>query len=653
MKSQIGFLINQAVQNLSSGNLESARLYLNQAFRLDQQNTHVLRLMGVIHAHKSEWDQALDFLHKSIKANPKNGIAYSNLGNIFLELKKYEEAITNYDKAIALEPKYAEAWSNKGNALSKLKLLDQAVLAYEKAIALNPHYAEAWTHKGNALNELGRYEEALLAYQQALTINPNYADAWSNAGNSLTEIKQYEAAFTAYEKAITANPKYAEAWTNKSNLLSKLNRNEEAITCCKNAIAIDPEYTPAYSNLAAYQAALFEYDLALKSAEKAIALDPTYAKAWLNKGSVLNYLGDYTQAMTCFDRAIDLQPNYPDAWANKGVSHYELLNLEDSIACCNKAIESDPSYIDSYWNKSFAQLMLGRFDEGWVNYEYRWRRNNTDQYLYPNLPALTSLSDLRNKKILVWAEQGFGDTLQFARYIPKLIELGAQVTFEVQGALNSLFQNQYACTLISKGDPIGDIDLQTPLLSLPLLFQTDLHSIPSNTPYIQVSPKEIEKWKNKLPLEKNKLNIGIACSGNINFDLKHGNKRPIPLISFSKLAKEHNLFLIQKEIRESDQATLITLGNIHYLGDLIHHFEDSAAIIENMDLIISIDTSLAHLAGALGKKMIVLLPWCPDWRWLATGASNPWYQEATLIRQSNAGDWNPVIEKLEEILGKI
>jgi hypothetical protein len=260
---------------------------------------------------------------------------------------------------------------------------------------------------------------------------------------------------------------------------------------------------------------------------------------------------------------------------------------------------------------------------------------------------------VRNKKILVWAEQGFGDTLQFARYIPKLIELGAHVTFEVQGALSSLFQNQYACTLISKGDPIGDIDLQTPLLSLPLLFQTNLYSIPSNIPYLQASPKAIAQWKSKLSLESNKLNIGFACSGNINFDLKHGNKRPVPLGSFSKLAKEHNLFLIQKEIRESDQDTLKTLANIHYLGDLIHNFEDTAAIIQNMDLIISIDTSLAHLAGALGKRMIVLLPWCPDWRWLATGTSNPWYPEATLIRQAHAGDWNPVIEQLEAILAQI
>jgi hypothetical protein len=294
--------------------------------------------------------------------------------------------------------------------------------------------------------------------------------------------------------------------------------------------------------------------------------------------------------------------------------------------------------------------MLGNFDEGWINYEYRWHRKDADLRPHSHIPPLISPSDLVGKKILVWPEQGFGDILQFARYIPKLIDLGAQVTFEIQEPLVALFENQYPCKIVVKGSTIEGMDFQIPLGSLPLLFKSNRESIPADIPYIKVAPEKIQKWGNQLPLSKEKLNIGIACSGNINFDLKHGNKRPIPLEYFSELAKQHNLFLIQKELRDADQITLKTLNTIHPLGNLINNFEDTAAIVENMDLIISIDTSLVHLAGALGKKVLVLLSWCPDWRWLSQGETNPWYPTAKVIRQPTAGDWDSVMVGVNQIL---
>jgi tetratricopeptide (TPR) repeat protein len=680
MNPQAAFLINQSMQSISARNFKAAELYLNQAVKLDPKNTHAHRFLGVVFAQQGQWEKALDSFKKSIKADPKNAIAYSNIGNVFLELKQYEEAIENYekaislnprdgevwsnkgnalaalkhyeealtqyDKALALNPQYAEAWSNKGNSLSKLQRYEEALTEYDKALALNPQYAEAWSNKGNALNELKRYQQALLSYQQAISINSKHAETWSNAGNSLTELGQYEEALSAYDNAIKLDPNYAEALSNKGNLLSLHNQFEAAIDCCRQALEINQSYAPAWSNQAAYFTELLDFKIALSSANKALELDPSYAKAWLNKGSVLNYMAQYQDAIACFDSAIQLQPDYADAWANKGVALYELLQLDEAIQCCNKAIEFDPEHVDAHWNKSFSQLMLGNLDQGWINYEYRWRRKGADQNPHPHIPALTSLSTLAGKKILVWSEQGFGDTLQFARYIPKLIDLGAQVTFEVQEPLVQLFQNQYPCILATKGSPIEAADFQIPLVSLPLLFKTNSESIPTNIPYIKVAPEKIQEWGNRLPLSKEKLNIGIACSGNIDFDLKHGNRRPIPLAHFSELAQQHNLFLIQKDIRDSDQVTLQTLNTIHPLGHLINNFEDTAAIIENMDLIISIDTSLVHLAGALGKKALVLLSWSPDWRWLSEGATNPWYPTATLFRQPSAGDWESVMGKV-------
>ena len=463
----------------------------------------------------------------------------------------------------------------------------------------------------------------------------------------------YEVALAAYDKAISLDPKFAEAWSNKSNLLGKLKKYKEALECCSQALNLDQDYVPAWSNQAAYLAQLQDYNAAIVSANKAIELDPGLAEVWLNKGSILNYQAQYQEAIACFDRALELKPDYADALANKGLALYELLELDEAIRCCNKAIEIDPEHVDGHWNKGFAQLMLGNFDEGWINYEYRWGRKDVENNPYPHIPRPNSLEELIGKKIIVWPEQGFGDIFQFARYIPKLIDLGVRVTFEVHKPLMSLFQSQYTCDLMVTGGFSKEADFQIPLASLPLLFKTNIDSIPANIPYIQVNPAIVEEWKNKLPLSKDKLNIGIACSGNINFDLKHGgNKRPIPLSYFSDLASQHNLFLIQKDIRDSDQVTLEGMKNICLLGDLINSFEDTAAIIENMDLIISIDTSLVHLAGALGKKMLVLLSWCPDWRYLTEGTSSPWYPSATLIRQPLPRDWVSVTGRVMSLVNE-
>ena len=630
----------------SQGNVQEAENYLGQILNIHPENAPALRLIGVLVGQKKQWYLALDYFNKSLKSDSNNPATYSNIGNVLLELERYEEAISNYDKAIALEPTYAEAWSNKGNALSELKRFEEAISNYDKAIALEPTYAEAWSNKGNAFSKLKFFDEALISYEKAVTLSPQYAQAWANMGGALQELKSYEKALHAYQQALSLNPQDSENWSCIGNTLSELKQYEEALAAFDKAILLNSLHAEAWSNKSNVFSRLGRHQEALNSCQNAIEIDPTYALGWSNQAVHLIALHRYTEALDSANQALSIEPNDAGSWLSKGFSLHELLLPDHAIACYEKAIAIDPTYIDGYWNKSFSELILGQFDEGWKNYEYRWLRKDADQRLHANIPALPSLTDLQGKKILVWSEQGFGDTLQFARYIPKLAALGAIVTFEVQAPLAALFKDQYSCSLISKGDPIGELDFQIPLLSLPLLFKTNLESIPADIPYIQIARTKVQEWGGKLALSQEKLNIGIACSGNIHFDLKNGNKRPIPLESFSKLSDEHNLFLIQKEIRDTDQIALQGLNNIHQLGEHIETFEDTAAIIEHMDLIISIDTSLAHLAGALGKKVFILLPWCPDWRWLATGIHSPWYPTATLFRQSSIHGWGSVMDEV-------
>ena len=653
MTPQIQQLIGQAIECFQSGSPKQAEDILTRILNTQSNNLPALEILGLIKASQGNHLEAAKLLKKAIKLNPQNPASQYNLAKALSESKDYVGSLIHHEKALQLAPNNPDGWLNYGQTLAILKRHEQALTAFNKALSINPQYAEAWHNKGLGCAQLEQHEEAVGCINKAIELQPNHAKAWLDISTSLGALKRYQDALHCCEQALVLQPNYPEVWLNKGSAYSELKQFNQAVDCYNKALELKHDFVDAWYSKGVALDKLEQQEEALDCYNKALELDPNYAKAWLNKGSILNGLSQYTDAISCFERAIELQSDYADAWANKGVALYDLLLLEESIKSCDRAIELDPSHIDGHWTKSFAQLMLGNFDEGWINYEYRWHRKDADLRPHSHIPPLISPSDLVGKKILVWPEQGFGDILQFARYIPKLIDLGAQVTFEIQEPLVALFENQYPCKIVVKGSTIEGMDFQIPLGSLPLLFKSNRESIPADIPYIKVAPEKIQKWGNQLPLSKEKLNIGIACSGNINFDLKHGNKRPIPLEYFSELAKQHNLFLIQKELRDADQVTLKTLNTIHPLGNLINNFEDTAAIAENMDLIISIDTSLVHLAGALGKKVLVLLSWCPDWRWLSQGETNPWYPTATVIRQPTAGDWDSVMVGVATVLSII
>ena len=609
-------LIGRAIECFQNGSPQQAEEILVRILNTQSNNLPALEILGLIKATQGNHLESAKLLKKAVKLNPQNPATQYNLAKALSEGRDYVGSLIHHEKALQLAPNNPDGWLNYGQTLANLQRHEQALTAFNNALSINPHNAKVWLDMSTSLGILQRYDDAIGCCDQALAVHPNLPEAWLNKGSAYSELKQFAQAVDCYQKAVDLKPNYADAWYSKGIALEKLDHYQEALGC---------------------------YD-------KAIEIYPNHAKAWLNRGCAQNYLTNYQGAIDSFNRSINLQPVNVEAWANKAVSLYELREFEDAFNCCNKALEIDTTFDDAHLSKSFCELMQGNFEAGFINYESRWRKKNSDQYLYPNIPQLPSLEAAHGKKILVWSEQGFGDTLQFARYIPLLTQLEIKPIFEIQAPLAALLKNQYECALISKDEPIGDVDFQTPLLSLPLLFKTDLKTIPTNIPYIRVAPQKKAEWTSKLPLSHEKINIGIACSGNQNFDIKNGNKRPIPLHYFSALSKQCNLFLIQKELLDSDKDILSSLVNIHPMGDLMENFEDSAAIVENMDLIISIDTSLAHLAGALGKKVFVLLPWCSDWRWLATGTTNPWYPTATLFRQSSWGDWQSVITEVEKVL---
>jgi ADP-heptose:LPS heptosyltransferase len=282
-------------------------------------------------------------------------------------------------------------------------------------------------------------------------------------------------------------------------------------------------------------------------------------------------------------------------------------------------------------------------------HQYRWKIGS-QQYRHSNSRLLEDISNVKNKKVLVWHEQGLGDTVMFSRYVPKLVDLGAIVVFEVQEDLKLFFKNQFNCEINNEVSAKEFFDFQVPLLDLPKLFNTSTKTIPYNRPYLSVQDKKKE-WKEKLQLSKNRLNIGISVSGQPNH--KRNHIRSLSLKTMEPILQEANFFLIQKELNDEDKKFLNNHKKINFLGDEINNFLDTAAIVSNMDLIISIDTSLIHLAGAIGKKSFLMLSYSADWRWLLDQNKTPWYENIKIFRQDSIGNWDFVINQIQDEFNKL
>jgi len=565
-----------------------------------------------LHAFQGGYiDRADSLLTKIISVDKKNPNVLHLLGLIRASQGNFKEAVDLLTKAAQIEPLDGFIQYNLAKALVDSDQIPESIPHHINAVELEPNNPDAWINYGKTVSSLKRYEEAITHYDRALSLNQDYLEAWINKGIALHELKRYEEAIAHYDRALELSPDYVEAWTNKGAILHELKRYEEAIA---------------------------HYDRALE-------LSPDYVEAWTNKGISLKELKRYEEALASYNKAIALKHDCHEAWSNQGVTLNELKHYEDALASFDKAIEIKSNYYDAYWNKALTQLVTGNFKDGWKNYEYRWKKTKADPMRHQHFQTLTNLNGISGKKVLVWSEQGYGDTIQFSRYIEKLIELEADVIFEVQEPLKALFKQSFArAKIINQDEAFGCIDFQIPLISLPLLFCTNIENIPSKKSYIQVNKEKLIYWKKKLNIEYKKINIGIACSGNINNT--NDKNRSIDLKFFEQIENQASLFIIQKELRKNDYDFLNKNKKIKFLGEEINSFNDSAAIIEIMDLVITVDTSLAHLSSAIGKPTFILLPWSPEWRWLIDRNDSPWYPTATMFRQPNLGDWEAVIKKI-------
>jgi Flp pilus assembly protein TadD len=463
--------------------------------------------------------------------------------------------------------------------------------------------ADLHYNRGNALLAEGRHAEAAASYEEALALKPDDAEALNNLAVALHLLGRFELSFQMAERSLAIRPAYARALHNRGNALLALRRPEEALASYREAYAISP--------------------------------DP----AWmLHFGHALQALERHEEALECYEGAIAHAPRAGEAFGGRGNALQALNRHEEALASYRRALELDPGDAESHWNEALALLAVGDYARGWEKYEWRWRNPALGMPPRdPGKPLWLGQEDLAGKTLLLHAEQGYGDAIQAIRYAPMVAARGAKIVLACQGSLQRLFARVEGVSAVVKdGEPLPPFDYHTPLMSLPLAFGTTLETIPSS-PYLKASPRTIESGK--------RLKVGLAWRGNPQFSRVRTKSFPfaelLPLLGLERYAF-HSL---QPGAAETHSAL------IDYTDEL-ETFEHTAALIAGLDLVVSIDTAVAHLAGALGKPVWILLPWHADWRWMRAREDSPWYPSARLFRQPAPGDWASVIHRVRDELGR-
>jgi tetratricopeptide (TPR) repeat protein len=547
--------------------------------------------------------------------------ALNLLGIIAAQTQRPELAVELIGKAIALRPDSAQAYNNRGNVLELLGRFEESLADFDRAIALAPNLADTYANRAAILRNLGRPEEALASCDEAIRLAPDAAEAHNNRGSTLHDLGRFQEALSSFDRAIALKQDLLQAHTNRGSVLRDLGRLDDALACCDAVIAVQPNLANGHNS----------------------------------RGNALRDLGRFAEALTSYDAAIALEPALAVAHANRGSVMSDLGHFEDALASYEKAIALNPEFTETYKNQSMCYLAMGDYERGWETYEWRWHVRGAEPK--HNLPGHPWLGDvpIAGKTILVHGEQGLGDSLQFCRYVP-LLAADASVVLDVSRPLVRLLSGLKGVTrVVASGQPLPRFDAWIPMMSLPLVFATTIETIPAQIPYLHADQARSATWKQRfaaLPGRK----VGLVWAGSPRSENPRApnadRRRSITLQHFAPLAAIPGLCLIslQKGGAAAQARTPPTGMTVHDWTGELDDFADTAALIEALDLVISVDTSVVHLAGALGKPVWVLNRYDRCWRWLRGRMDSPWYPTARLFTQASSGDWSSVIRDVAAAL---
>ncbi|MDP1702002.1 MAG: tetratricopeptide repeat-containing glycosyltransferase family protein [Aestuariivirga sp.] len=537
----------------------------------------------------------------------------------------------------------------------KIGNLPEAKKLYEKVIARDSHNFTALHFLGVVHYQLGSLEKSVELITHAIKANPHDASAYVNRGISLIGLHRADEALLNFRKAIQLRPDNVSAHCYYAISLCELNRSDEALGYFDGAIRLNSNYVDAYYNKGKALVALKKYDLALTCFDIAIELNPRHFEAHNNRGNVLKEMDKLDQALESYDAAIALMPGYAEAHSNRGNVLLELNRYDESIPCFDRAIALKPDYADAHFNRGLALLLHGDFQSGLPEYEWRKREKEPSRAHIFQKPQWTGKEEIIGRRILVHDEQGLGDTIQFVRYIRLLEGRGANVLLAPQKKLQKLLSIIVdRSEIVNAEDAQLDFEFQCPLASLPLAFATVKNTIPNSVPYLKAEYNRVASWRSRLG--NHGFKIGICWQGST---AKIDKGRSFSVTSFHDLSKIEGVRLISlhKGAGEGELEHLSTGMMVENLGPDFdggeHAFLDTAAVMSCCDLIITSDTSIAHLSGALALPTWVALKHVPDWRWLLGRNDSPWYPTMKLFRQKQRGNWKDVFEEIENSLSEL
>jgi len=591
----------------------------------------------------------------ALASEPRHADCLHLFGVLRHQQGRHDEAAELIRRALDTQPALVGAWLNLGNVLKALGQNVEALAAYRHAIALQPDFSAAHVNLANTLNALGQHADAIDSYRNALGYEPGDPAILNNLGNALANHGQLDAAADAFEAVLAKAPTHAGALNNLGNTRKALGDTEQALIHFRAAVGQQPDFASAWFNLGHTLDALDRCEDAAQAFERALALQPDWPLARYGLAHALAGSGHAAQARAHYEHVLRLDPAFAAAWQEMGAALYDMGEFDAATHAFERTLQLRPEFAFAAFNRALIKLLQGDLRGGWHGYEARWRIYAPAAEI--TQPRWSGETPLVGRTLLVHAEQGLGDTIQFIRYIPNVAKRAKRVVVEIQAELTALLEplaHAWGVDLITQGEPRPHFDCHCPLLSLPLAFNTTLATIPHQPAYLVAPPATVERWGASLPTctQRTRRRIGLVWSGRVKARAEH---RALPLSLLEPLLALDDIdwVLLQKDLRESDRDALerITrLATVHTPAYPLDNFADTAALISHLDCVISIDTSVAHVAAALGKPTWVMLPYAPDWRWLLNRSTSPWYPSVRLFRQSAPDDWASVLEQVRHAL---
>jgi tetratricopeptide (TPR) repeat protein len=648
---QAAFHMHRAAASAALGRVDQAITAYREALGVRPDLVEARFGLGNLYMAQGLAQEAQEAFEIVVRSRPDIAEAHHNLAGALIAQGQPERAEAELQTALRLKPTLAEGHLALANLRRNAGRLEEAIAGYREVLRLHPKSLDALNSLAVSLRAAGRLDEAADSARRAVEAGPTSADAHSNMGLILHEQKRLGEAIACYREALRLQPAMCAVHNALGAALESQGDHQGALQCYREAMRLFPQFAAAYSNLGGSLRQLGRTSEAVICYEEALRLDPKFAEAYNGLGAALHVFHRPDEALAAFRRAIELKPDYAEAHCNLGLLLGEQRQFVEALACFDRAEKSQPGIVLAHNDRAIVLLVTGNFSAGWPEYEWRWQIPGTPKR--PSGPAWDG-GPLRGRTILLYPEQGAGDMMQFIRYVPLVKVRGGRVLVGCPKRMIPILSSCPGIDQFYHENPPPPFDEHAALLSLPGIFHTDLNTIPADVPYLSAPPDLVDAWRERLPRD-GLFRVGINWQGSRTY--RWDFMRSLPLAEFAPLAEVEGvrLFSLQKGtgIEQLADAPFAVedLGSRLDLGDAA--FTETAAVIKNLDLVISSDTGLVHLAGALGAPVWLALSYIADWRWLLDRADSPWYPTARLFRQSTRGNWKEVFERMAEELRRL